>query len=741
VIARRLALIGVGLIGGSLARALREAGAVGRIAGFDLDPEQTETALRLGFVDETAEDPAAAVAGADLVVIAVPVLAMDAVFDALLPSLAADAVVTDVGSTKGSVLAVARHRLGETYARFVAGHPIAGTEKGGALAARADLFRAHRVVLTPTAETDAGALRRVRGMWEAVGARVEVMDAAHHDEVFAATSHLPHVLAYTLVDLLESLETRRETFAYAAGGFRDFTRIAGSSPRMWHDVVRANRAALLPVLDQYLERLTALRGAIAEDRAAEVLESSSGAAGASASSRRDRNRSRSARVSGLRFELEGGGRLLGALRVPGDKSISHRAVMLSAIADGESIVEGFLEGEDCLATMQAFRAMGVAIDGPREGRLRIAGVGLHGLRAPAAPLDLGNSGTSMRLLSGLLAGQAFATTLVGDASLSRRPMRRVVDPLRSMGAAIEASAAGTAPLHIAPAPRGLRGIDFSSPVASAQVKSCLLFAGLYAQGETRVREPGVSRDHSERMLASLGVQLRLEPRQVTLIGGQRLRGTLLRVPADLSSAAFFLVGASIAPGSDLLLREVGMNPTRIGVIDILRRMGARIEVANARDFGGEPVADLRVRAAPLRAVDLGAEDVALAIDEFPALFVAAACAEGVTTIRGASELRVKESDRIATMVDGLRTLGVEVEDRPDGAVIRGRPSLDGGVVDAHGDHRVAMSFAMAALRATAPVEILDCDNVATSFPGFDRAASAAGLRLTTAISPPATTAG
>ena len=413
--------------------------------------------------------------------------------------------------------------------------------------------------------------------------------------------------------------------------------------------------------------------------------------------------------------------------MPGDKSISHRSIMLGALADGVTEIQGFLEGEDSLATLKAFRAMGVSIEGPNEGRVVVQGVGMHGLKAPAAALDLGNSGTSMRLLSGLLAGQDFDVELIGDHSLMSRPMRRVTEPLALMGAVIETTEVGTAPLRI----RGgqtLKGIDYNMPVASAQVKSCLLLAGLYAQGKTCVTEPAPTRDHTERMLSGMGYPVARDNSRACVEGGGQLKATQIDVPSDISSAAFFLVGASIAPGSDLLIEHVGINPTRTGVLEILRLMGADIEVQNIREVGGEPVADLRVRYAPLKGIDIPVEQVPLAIDEFPALFVAAACAEGRTVLTGAEELRVKESDRIQVMADGLQALGVDAQATPDGMVIQGGP-IGGGQVDSHGDHRIAMSFAMAALRASGDILIDDCDNVNTSFPDFVGLASKAGLSV------------
>ena len=428
-----------------------------------------------------------------------------------------------------------------------------------------------------------------------------------------------------------------------------------------------------------------------------------------------------------RFLISPGGALRGRLRVPGDKSISHRAIMLGALADGETRVSGFLAGGDRLPTLAASHAMGLSIQGPEAGRVRVQGVGREGLRAPAAPLDLGNSGTSMRLLSGLLAGQGFPVTLIGDESLSRRPMRRVTEPLALMGARIETSPGGTAPLHLQPV-TGLRGIDYALPVASAQVKSCLLLAGLFAQGRTCVTEPAPTRDHTERMLAGFGYPAKQRGLRACPGGGERLCVGALGVPADISSAAFFLVGASIAPGSDLTLEHVGMNPTRIGVVNILRAMGADIQVLNPRQAGGEPVADLRVRHAPLHGIRIPEDQVPLAIDEFPALFIAAACATGETLLTGAEELRVKESDRIQVMATGLAALGIDQQPRPDGILIRGG-TFRGGAIDSQGDHRIAMSFAMAALRATGPIDIHDCANGRTSFPGFVTLAAGAGAGI------------
>ncbi|MFZ5605925.1 MAG: 3-phosphoshikimate 1-carboxyvinyltransferase [Pseudomonadota bacterium] len=421
------------------------------------------------------------------------------------------------------------------------------------------------------------------------------------------------------------------------------------------------------------------------------------------------------------------GPLRGTLAIPGDKSVSHRAVMLAALADGTSTIDGFLEGEDTRATAAIFARLGVRIGTPSPSRRIVHGVGIDGLQAPDGPLDCGNAGTGMRLLAGLLAAQRFDAVLVGDASLSKRPMRRVTVPLAAMGARIDTADGGTPPLRIHGGQR-LVGAEHTLEVASAQVKSALLLAGLYAAGETVVREPHPTRDYSERMLAAFGVEIDFAPGYARLRGGQRLRATDVAVPADFSSAAFFLVAASIVPGSELRLRQVGLNPRRTGLLHALRMMGADIREENPASHGGEPVADLVVRHAPLRGIAVPEALVPDMIDEFPALFVAAACAEGVTRVSGAAELRVKESDRLAVMAAGLRALGLRVDETADGATIH-PGSLQGGAVHSHGDHRIAMAFAVAAQCAAGAVRICDVANVATSFPGFDALARQAGFGL------------
>jgi 3-phosphoshikimate 1-carboxyvinyltransferase len=408
--------------------------------------------------------------------------------------------------------------------------------------------------------------------------------------------------------------------------------------------------------------------------------------------------------------------LVGTLTVPGDKSITHRAVILSALARGTSLIHGYLPSEDCLHTVAAFQQMGVSITSESDGsRLRVSGTGR--LSEPHNIIDCGNSGTTTRLLTGLLAGQSFFSVLTGDASLRSRPMRRVVDPLRKMGGKIEGRGGGAfAPLAISGGQ--LVGIDYRLPIASAQVKSALLLAGLTASGITRVSEPMRSRDHTERMLRYFGVPLKEEEGWIRIEGGVELEGRPIEVPGDISSAAFFLVAGTILEGSHIHIRRVGVNPTRTGILEILKQMGARIEVTPLPETCGEPVADIVVRHGPLRATRIGGDIIPRMIDEFPILCIAAAMAEGETQIRDAAELRVKESDRIQTMADALQAMGVRVEIFPDGVSICGTGSLTGARCKTAGDHRVAMALTIAGLVADGPVEMDDTACIATSFPGF-----------------------
>ncbi|MES2825524.1 MAG: bifunctional prephenate dehydrogenase/3-phosphoshikimate 1-carboxyvinyltransferase [Pseudomonadota bacterium] len=729
----KLVVIGIGLIGGSLALGLKKRFACKEVIGIARREKTCEEALALGVVDRaytSLADVASELRAGDVIFISVPTLSVKTILQEIKSCVSEAVTLTDGASVKGNVQLAAQEVYGEVPAQFVLGHPIAGAEKSGVSAANPDLYELHRVILTPLPNTGATHLELVTKLWQTVGAEVLTMTVAEHDEVLAATSHLPHAIAYSLVDTLAQDIGNPNIFRYAAGGFRDFTRIASSDPIMWHDIMRANKNSVLHALDLFINNLTRLRTGIETENSEYLLGVFTRAKVA-----RDHFTNMLAKrafvnsmsTQKIDYVVQPGGKVVGTIRVPGDKSISHRSIMLGSLAEGITEVEGFLEGEDALATLQAFRDMGVVIEGPIDGYVKIHGVGLYGLKAPNKSLYMGNSGTTIRLMSGILSGQVFDVEMSGDESLAKRPMNRVANPLREMGAQIETGEGGRPPLKI----RGgaaLTAIDYVMPMASAQVKSCVLLAGLYAKGTTRVTEPAPTRDHTERMLTGFGYSVKREGAVAELTGGGKLIGTKIEVPSDISSATFFMVAASIAPGSDVTLVHVGINPTRIGVINILRLMGGDLTLSNERIVGGEPVADIRVRYAPLKGIRIPEDQVPLAIDEFPALFIAAACAQGETILTGAEELRVKESDRIQSMADGLQVLGIDAQPTHDGIVIQGG-QIQSGAVETHHDHRIAMSFTIAALRANGPIHVKDSTNVVTSFPTFVQLAKQTGINL------------
>lgn len=740
---KKVAFIGLGLIGSSLARVIQARSLADHVVASTRSIQTLNDAKALGLIHEGYSNPIDAVRDADLVVLALPVQATEKVLVQIKPYLSKDVILTDVGSTKGNVVRAAQAVFGSDLPiGFVPGHPIAGSEHTGVHAGKVDLFAHHKVILTPLDSSASWAVQKLTQLWQAADAEVICMGVDQHDEVLAHTSHLPHLMAFNLVEQLASRQDNLDIFRYAAGGFRDFSRIAASDPQMWHDIFFANKTAILSAVDGFEAQLKTIRHLIDTDNSQALMGLLKNAQAA----RQHFNYMLSKhtvmekeQVTQKFTILPQKHRFQGTFSVPGDKSVSHRSIMFGAIAEGTTHVTGFLEGEDALATLQAFKDMGVEIEGPNQGEVTIHGVGMSGLKPAGKPLDMGNSGTSIRLLSGILSAQQFDSVMIGDASLSKRPMERIAKPLRLMGAQIQTTGErGTPPISLVGA-QGLKGIHYDLPMASAQVKSGILLAGLWAEGETSVTEPEPTRDHTERMLRAFGYDVKTEGNRISLIGGGRLVGTNIQVPSDISSAAFFMVGAAITEDSDITLEAVGINPTRTGVIEILKHMGADIAVANERIAGGEPIADIRIRGTrTLRGIHIPEDQVPLAIDEFPALFVAASCAEGKTVLTGAAELRVKESDRIQVMVDGLQAMGIDCTATPDGIIIEGKgkfgdwsPIFTGADVESHHDHRIAMSFSIAGLRASDVVTIHGTETVATSFPTFTQLANEAGLAIQT----------
>lgn len=763
----QVCIVGLGLIGASLAQAIRDRQLAAKLVAVDRHAPSIKSAIEAGVIDKGSDSLFEVVAGSDCIILAVPVKAVGAVFadinSAMQQGLITTAcLISDVSSTKQNVVDAAQKAFGQLPTGFVPAHPIAGAEQSGFHARRSDLFVNHSLIVCELKSTTPKATAQISQLWQSVGATVMKMDVAHHDAVLAYTSHLPHLLAFNLVEQLADHDDNMDIFRYAAGGFRDFTRIAASDPVMWHDIFIANKPALLNALDEYSQYLAKLRRLIQDEDSTQLL----GLLGRAQSARKHfghmltgtpytknlteisntktntENSMATSTHASSAYIITPSSTINGTIAVPGDKSISHRSIMFGSLAEGVTRVSGFLEGEDALATLQAFRDMGVTIEGPENGNVVIHGVGINGLKPSRTPLYMGNSGTTMRLLSGILAAQSFDSVLTGDASLSKRPMERVAKPLREMGATLQTTGErGTAPISITGSDkRGskLHGITYDMPVASAQVKSCLILAGLWAEGKTTVIQPEISRDHTERMLSAFGYDVEVEGNTISVEGGGKLTACDIAVPADISSAAFFMVAASIAKDSQITITQVGMNPTRTGIIDILKLMGADISLSNETFVGGEPVADITIKSAQLKGITIPEALVPLAIDEFPVLFVAASCAQGQTVLTGAKELRVKESDRIAVMADGLTQLGVDCTVTEDGIIIEGKGDgqshqavFGGGEIYSHHDHRIAMSFSVASLRATDTITIQGVETVNTSFPGFAELANKIGMNLAT----------
>ena len=750
---KQVCVIGLGLIGASLAQAIKDNGLSERLVAVDRHVPSLEEAIQQGLLDAGSSILGDVVSGSDLIVIAVPVQAVQAVFANIKNAmdsgqLATDCIITDVCSTKVNIIGAAKAVFTSLPVGLVPAHPIAGGENSGYHARRATLFINHSVIICELPTTNPVAVIKLSQLWEAVGATVMAMEAEHHDAILAHTSHLPHLLAFNLVEQLASHDDNLDMFRYAAGGFRDFTRIAASDPKMWHDIFFANQSAIVSALDEYSVYLQDIRRLIIDKDSTALM----GLLGRAQAARRHFGHMLASTpytdtsAMSASYLISPSNTVTGTIAIPGDKSISHRSIMLGSLATGVTNVTGFLEGEDALATLQAFRDMGVTIEGPDKGELTIHGVGMNGLKPSKTPLYMGNSGTSMRLLSGILAAQAFDSVLIGDTSLNKRPMERVAAPLREMGAVIQSTGhSGTAPLSITGRDnvgKPLQGIEYDMPVASAQVKSCLLLAGLWAEGTTTVTQPEVSRDHTERMLSAFGYPVTVDGNRISVEGGSTLTGGDIAVPADISSAAFFMVAAAISQDSELTLTQVGINPTRTGIIDILKLMQADISLSNETHVGGEPVADITIRSSNLVGIEIPESLVPLAIDEFPVLFIAASCAQGRTVLTGAKELRVKESDRIAVMAEGLQTLGVDCTVTDDGLIIEGQgiqsqngevnnnqPVFGGGHITSHHDHRIAMSFAVASLRASKQITIEGVETVNTSFPGFAELANQIGMSI------------
>ena len=744
-------IVGLGLIGGSILQGIIDNHLVGELYAVDFNKLVIKNSINDKLIQDGDDDllmlaNTGKLKDCECIIIAVPAFAIKnilakiktAIDNKLLPD---DVIISDTASTKGNILKDAFDVFGVLPSNLVLAHPIAGAEKSGFMARDGNLFKAHKLIICPHEFNNQITVDKISTLWQALGAKVDFVSCDKHDEILALTSHLPHLLSYVLTYQLAKDDENLNIFRYAAGGFRDFSRIAASDPIMWHDIFLANKTAILQAIDDYERHLSELKQFIIDDNSPQIIRQLTDARHARRHFGHMLNQNKNMdNIMKQTFIIQPSHTFTGTHKVAPDKSISHRCIMFGSLANGVTKVSNFLEGEDALSTLQAFCDMGVKIE-RNDDKVVIHGVGMNGLKAPSKPLDMGNSGTSMRLLSGILSAQPFDSVMMGDVSLSKRPMERVAKPLRQMGAVIQTTGKkGTPPITITGG-QSLQAIDYVMPMASAQVKSCLLLAGLWADGTTSIIEPESTRDHTERMLRAFGYTVVVDKQphgnKISITGGGQLTACDITVPADISSAAFFMVAATIANHGNITIKQVGINPTRTGVIDILKLMGADICLANETMMGGEPVADIMVKSSKLKGINIPAHLVPLAIDEFPVLFVAASCATGKTILRGAKELRVKESDRIAVMADGLKTLGIDCTVLDDGIEIigkgdehqHGKRVFTGGKIDSHHDHRIAMSFTVASLQASDAIIIHGTETVNTSFPNFAQLVNEAGLHV------------
>ena len=725
----RILVIGLGLIGGSFARAARRLPKVDQVVGFDLNREECELGVALEVIDSVAEDLQAEVRQADLVMLAVPVKAIEHVLAQIAPWLKETALITDVGSTKVNVIEAAQRIWSDVPAGFIPGHPIAGAEKSGVAASDAELFVQRKVILTPLATTPEDARLTLARLWQSMGAEVLQMEPKRHDEVLAATSHLPHLLAFSLADTLAAEAESTDIFRYAAGGFRDFTRIAASDPTMWHDVCFANREPILAQIDRFTEGLAQLRAAVDAGDSQRLTGIFTRARASREQFSRILERAGYLQASSTPETLvvQPAVALSGHLRVPGDRSISHRAIMLAALAEGVSDIDGFVESEDSLATIQVFRDLGVVIEGPHQGRVRVYGVGLNGLQQPAGPLYFGNSSTSLRMLLGLLAAQPFDSQIAGSAQLMQQSYTELLEPLQQMGAQFELSAAGV-PVCVMAGKR-LTPIEYAPGFASAQVKAALILASMASGISLDLYESNTTRDHTERLMHGFGVDLKREGRSLRLAAGAQLKAQNIQIPADLSFASAFVLAASLIPQTELIIEHTGVNPTRQQLLRILSRMGARYEFLNDSSSNGEPIADIRVQSSQLVGADCTSTELAGLGDDLPLLLVAMSCAEGVSELSGVDRLPQRHQQLLEQLLSELQKLGVGVE-RLAGSVKIVPTDIQGGIeLDAYEHPVAALALMIVGVVSQKGLSIAGCRALSSVFPEYVEQARRVGMRL------------
>lgn len=733
---RQLIVIGLGLIGGSLAKAARQRAVCEKVLGIAQSEEVCQRALELGIVDAATtqlNDYIPSMAAGDVLFIAVPTLAVKQVLAQVAQSVPPSVTVTDGASVKGSVLADVKEAYGGIPPQIVLGHPIAGSERSGVEAANPELYDKHRIILTPTPETGAEHLQRVTDLWQAVGGEVLHLGIEDHDEILAATSHLPHAIAFSLVDTLAHDSKNENIFRYAAGGFRDFTRIASSDAIMWRDIMLANKEAVIKSIDLFSANLKRLRSAVEEQDGRELLGVFTRAKAArdhfSAMLER-RAYIAQDQLAGLDLRVSHTPQIAGTLELPGDKSITLRAIILAALAQGCSTLRGFTEGEDAFASVQAFRDMGVVIEGPNDGEIRVNGVGLFGLQAPVGAIYVGNADTTLRLLCGLLAAQRFDSELTTGSLLSQVSLEAVLEPLQRLGAAFDVAEECSPPVSVKGG-RELSAIDYEMPFASAQVKSSMLLAALYAEGTTRIKEPSATRDHSELLLRAFGADIRKHDGWISLAGRSELQACDIDIPGDFSSAFMLIAAAALTPSPNLHLQNVGLNPTRTAALELLKAFGVDFDIVLNDKALGETAGTLSItKTAELHSQDITGDMLLAAVDELPVLMVLASQAEGQSRFQGVNAVEVNQKRRFQRTLKALQGLGVECHIQQDNLVVIGG-QIRGGIVDASNDHRLALAFCLLGMRSEKPLTVTNCATLEAAFPHFFQIANKIGISIET----------
>ena len=724
-------IIGLGMIGGSVAKALKDRG-LATLYGADRREAELALGLSTGVIDFAVDLTPDLLSKMDVVILATPVRAMESVFAELRPMLRASTLVTDVGSTKGSVIDAVKRVFGELPANIIWAHPIAGAERSGVLAANPNLFKCHKVIVTPLPNSDPNLLDRLHRLWTALGAEVVSMDVEQHDHVLAASSHLPHLLAYTLVDSLANSDRRQDVFRFAAGGFRDFTRIASSDPTMWRDVFLANKAATLSTLDEFTARLAQMRQAIEAEDGASMF----GVFTRAKSARDHFLRLLEERTMGVQEEIKPVSMVLpqlssvkGTIALLGDKSLSHRAIAMAALAEGVSQLSNLDLSSRVRVTIQAFRDMGVVIEDLGGHKLRVHGVGLRGLNAPIAPINVRNSSISLYLLLPILAGQNFSVTLVGDACLANQPLDEVLSVVEAMGAEVTTAVGCCLPVSLVPKRQSMIPVVVNTQ--SARLRMAVIFAGLYETEKVSLVVNGHGRTHTEDLLKAFGCVTNKASEASVLPRDKALKATDIVLPADVTKSAWLILLATLLPGSYLQIANALVNETRTQYLDVLRRSGANIVTQEVTGDTPEVSECLAIRFAPLQAFELDAAETFSLRDELVLLCVAAVYAQGRSKIYGINELPFYCEDRLRILIDCLGQLGVSCLIGVDCIEIEGRIPL-GGELECAGDYALALAQLALGARSVAPIRVNDCHVVFEEFAEFESVTELLGCQCSVA---------